>query len=276
MKETFIKLDDEYIFLRYNGFIKGRKTLLFVHGLGESGLCFQEVFEDGKFDEFNLLVPDLVGFGRSSGSGDYCFDTQVKRLWNLIEHFEADKEGNELFVIGHSMGGDLTTLLCHEYLGKDVIKKYINIEGDIAQYELFFSSQAVEASEKEHFRPFKNWFKNEFMNDIYHKSGDSLHRYYASLSFCRPEAFLDSAKELCDRNRKYPKSKIQSEIGHKYISLSEKIPTVFCYGDKSLNPGTVCFLETNRLKSEKFEDAGHWVMIDKKEEFYSFLYDFVV
>jgi pimeloyl-ACP methyl ester carboxylesterase len=280
--ESYIRLsNEEIIFLRHNKLKKSKKTLLFVHGLGESGLCFEEVFSDPRFNDFNLLVPDMTGYGRSSGASncDYRFNLQVQRLWQLIEHFNATFDINELVLIGHSLGGDLTTLFCREYLDKKIIKQYINIEGDITPHELFISGQAVEAFERGGFAGFETWLRDEFASKVYdeyaRKFGESLQRYYASLRFCRPEAFLRNAQELCLRNRKFPDEKIRSEIGKIYLSISKKIPAVFCYGTESLKPETVRFLEENNVNRKEFEGAGHWLMIDKKEEFYEFLYKYI-
>jgi pimeloyl-ACP methyl ester carboxylesterase len=285
MKESYIKLKtNEYMFLRHNDLKKGRKTLLLVHGLGESGLCFREVFENEKFNRFNLLVPDMLGYGRSSQAltADYSFSAQVERLWELIRDVQVKMKVpvEELIVIGHSLGGDLTTLFCKEYMDKIVIKKYINIEGDITPYELFFSGQAVEAFEKLGEEGFETWLREEFMNSVYYKYadqlGESCQRYYASLSFCRPDAFRKNARELCERNRESNGKKGRSEIGETYLEISKKLDTIFCYGTESLNSDTICFLkEHKKLKTLAFEGSGHWVMIDRKDEFYDFLYDYI-
>lgn len=64
-----------------------------------------------------------------------------------------------------------------------------------------------------------------------------------------------------------------SETGRIYCSLS--MPKVFCYGTKSVTSGTIDFLEVNKLEYQAFDDACHWLMIDKAKEFYSFLYEFI-
>ena len=276
MFESYIKLANEYIFLRHNSISPNRKTLLFVHGLGESGLCFQEVFEfeDEKFNNFNLLVPDMVGYGRSSVATDYNFNIQVNRLWKMIEQIEIKEkvEINELIVIGHSLGGDLTTLFCDSDQ-ENIVKKYINIEGDITQFDLFISSKAVNAYNRGGFPEFKQWLR-DFSNKIWENENDeSMKRYFASFCFCRAEAFLANSQELVKRNTIFSTEKFQSEIGKIYASLT--LPKIFCYGTKSLSPKTLDFLNTMNLESKAFKDAGHSVMIDKKNEFYSFLYDFV-
>jgi len=270
MMESFIKVDDDLIFLRHNLVKSNRTTLLFVHGLGESGLCFQEVFEDKRFNSFNILVPDMVGYGRSSASakGDYTFDAQIKRLRNIVQQYPI----GELIVIGHSLGGDLTTLFCASD-SEHIIKKYINIEGTITQFDIFISNQAVETAER---GEFEHWFKETFMNsqvyDDWGSRSPACRRYYASLCFCRPEAFLANAQELYKRNTSLGLI-YQSEIGQVYCSLS--IPKVYCYGTESLSPKTSRFLQEMGLESQAFDGAAHWVMIDRKDEFYSFLYDFI-
>jgi pimeloyl-ACP methyl ester carboxylesterase len=40
-------------------------TPLWIHGLGESGLCFERVLARPELEAFRHLVPDLPGYGRS-------------------------------------------------------------------------------------------------------------------------------------------------------------------------------------------------------------------
>ena len=245
-------------------------TLLFLHGLGESGQCFQEVFEDRRFDNCNIIVPDLIGYGKSSeaADGDYGFGAHIEKLWKIIEYFKI----HDLIVIGHSMGGDIATLLCASDK-KNKIVKFVNIEGGLTQYDLFISQETVNAAETGNFA---QWFHDEFMTAKVLKDWGqkypSCKRYYSSLRDCRPEAFLSNARELCQRNTALP-GKQRSETGRIYCSLS--IPRVFCYGTESLSSGTIDFLEENKLKYQSFDDTFHWLMIDKAREFYSFLYEFI-
>ncbi len=270
MIETTFTEGTEFIFLRHSKIFPGRVSLLFLHGLGESGQCFKEVFEERQFDNCNIIVPDLTGYGKSSESadGDYGFEAHVKKLWRII----ADLRIHELIVIGHSMGGDIGTLLCASDK-KDRIVKFVNIEGNITHFDLFISHEAVKAAEAGNF---DHWFQNEFMTEkVLEEWGQkypSCRRYHSSLRDCRPEAFLANARELCQRNRALP-GKQKSETGRIYCSLS--IPKVFCYGTESIASGTIGFLKENKLEYKVFDDAFHWLMIDKAKEFYSFLYEFI-
>ena len=86
MQESYIHLDGEWFFLRHSEIHPSRRTILFVHGLGESSLCFREAFDRLHLLDCNLVAPDNLGYGRSSvaRNGDYSFRAQIARLANLV------------------------------------------------------------------------------------------------------------------------------------------------------------------------------------------------
>ncbi len=270
MEKMLFKEGNEFNYIRHNEILSDRMTLLFIHGLGESGQCFQEVFVDRRFDTCNIIVLDLIGYGKSSeaADGDYGFEAHIVKLWKIIAYFKI----HDLIVIGHSMGGDIATLLCDSDKNKKIVK-FVNIEGGLTQYDLFISQEAVKAEETGNFT---HWFHDEFMMakvlGSWGQKYPSCRRYYSSLRYCRPEAFLANARELCKRSTALP-GQYMSKTGRKYCSLS--IPKIFCYGTESISSGTIDFLKENSLEYKAFDDAFHWLMIDKPKEFYSFLYEFV-
>lgn len=269
MEESSFKLQNELIYVRHNLISGDRPTLLMIHGLGDSGLAFSDVFDDTRFDDFNILVPDLIGYGRSSvgAGGDYSLDAQVERLWELIKRVGTSR----LFLVGHSLGGDLATLLCVSDRDR-TIERFVNVEGNVTQFDLFISGKAAAAARQGWFA---EWFRDFADSTVYRDWGsrqESCRRYYASLRFCRADAFIANARECYERNTALD-GKYRSEIGRLYSSLS--IPRVFCFGSESLSPETAQFLEERGLERREFEGAFHWVMVDKSEEFYSFLYGFL-
>ncbi len=46
MKQDTMTVSGDRIAYRHNGLEAGRQTILMIHGLGESSLCFQEAFEE--------------------------------------------------------------------------------------------------------------------------------------------------------------------------------------------------------------------------------------
>lgn len=269
MDEDFLRFQDDYIYLRYNSVTDDKPALLMLHGLGDSGLTFEDVFDDPGLGMFNILVPDLIGYGRSSKSaqGDYSFESQVRRLWDLLDRVRARR----VFVVGHSLGGDLATLLCaSDRHGR--IERFVNVEGDVTQYDLFISSKAVEAAAAGRFEEWLRTFRDSTVYRDWGSKYESCRRYYASLRLSRAEAFIANARECYERNTALS-GRYRSEIGKVYCALS--IPRVFCYGTESLSGETAGFLIERQLEHRSFDGAFHWVMIDDRERFYPFLHDFL-
>jgi alpha-beta hydrolase superfamily lysophospholipase len=40
-------------------------SILYIHGLGESGLCFEQLISDKRLREWTHIVHDLPGYGKS-------------------------------------------------------------------------------------------------------------------------------------------------------------------------------------------------------------------
>lgn len=272
--ERFVHLGNELIFIRHTDLRFDRPTLLFVHGLGESGLCFVEAFSSGLFTDFNLIVPDNVGYGRSSraSDGDYSFAAQIKRLEEMISILGV----GEVSLIGHSLGGILGTLWASRDVNKS-IRRLVNVEGNLTAADALFSRRAAVVYEelRGDFSRWCIWFLSEFtQQQVLDRLGvrSSTKRYYASLLFARPKAFLANALEIIDWSRTDREDGV-SEIGHAYRSL--KIPRIYFWGSESLSEETNAFLEREGLLNRGFEGAGHWPMIDACDEFYQALADFL-
>ncbi|MBM4007123.1 MAG: alpha/beta hydrolase [Planctomycetes bacterium] len=275
MQERYIHLDGEWLFLRHSSIRPDRRTLLFVHGLGESGLCFREAFDRLGSLDCNLLAPDNVGYGRSSAArqGDYSFRTQIVRLTNLVAHLNLRR----LTVVGHSLGGILATYWPSTE-NSMALEGLVNIEGCLTPADTLFSKLAVEAYRGcgGNFEQWCRWFQDEFMEKLI--SGGpgacwpSHRRYYASLSFCRPKAFLANALEIAEKSRPVEGTSA-SEIGHLYASIP--LRKVYCWGTESLSEPAQGLLKQAGLSNHMIQTPSHWPMVDRPEEFYGFLAEWI-
>lgn len=82
---------------------KAGRTIMFVHGFGDSGsswMFFARIFRDG---DYRIIVPDLLGFGRSDRpqAADYGYETQAQRLLQLLQKLKL----GSVHLVGNSMGG---------------------------------------------------------------------------------------------------------------------------------------------------------------------------
>lgn len=267
--ETYLPLGNCSLFVRHTEIQRGRRSLVFLHGLGDSGSAFSEAFAQQELAGFNLIVPDLVGFGHSSAAldGDYSFGKQAERLWQALGSLGVET----VTLIGHSMGGDLATLMAFWGRGERV-RSLVSVEGNLTPRDLFISSRAAEAADQGRFG---EWFSKDFAQttvlEKWSQEWPSCRRYYESLLFCHQDAFRESARELVRRNGPVPGS-LASEMGALYRSLS--LPKVFCWGAESLADETQEFFVEAGLRHKRFANAFHWLMEDQAGEFYLFLRTF--
>ncbi|MCP4546464.1 MAG: alpha/beta hydrolase [bacterium] len=269
MAMTTVELKQHSCVLRHSEIRHGRRSILLLHGLGDSSLAFEEIFTFAGFESFNLLAPDLPGFGESAqlvGKAP-TFDEIVAMLGELLTRFGGD----EVLLIGHSLGGGLGSLLCAAD-GEERIKGYINVEGNLTHADLFLSGQAV-AHDK--IDDFHDWFDRVFRRErkwrILGRNSRSTRRYFKSLAGCNPDVFLAMSHELVERGGPSEEHPV-SELADLYLSLT--LPRLFCYGGQSCPQETEHFLKSNNLDRLLFIKATHGLMIDETEMFYTRVLDF--
>ncbi len=261
MEVSLLQLDGARLFVRHTPILRSRPTVVCVHGLGETSLSFREAFKSSRLKNVNVLTPDLLGHGCSSDAqdGNYSFRLHIDCLNRLVDEFGI----SDFYLVGHSMGGDIATHFAEEK--KNRVRGLINIEGNLTPDDVFISSQATKADEK---GEFATWFREDFMNKLvleeWGKVSVSCLRYYASLWFCRPEAFRLNAYEVCKQNSLQQETSA-SKTG--FIFQQLRIPKVYCWGGK-LSEQTKKLIEDSGLVAWGFKDAFHWPMIDEEKEFY--------
>jgi len=268
MKEATTAVDGGRMYYRHSDIDVSRPTIVFVHGLGESGLCFLEALHEPLLEGFNIVVPDLLGFGKSSAAldGDYAFSQQITHICRLLDGVGVHR----VDLVGHSMGGDIGTLFCQQY--RDRINRFVNIEGDLTPDDRFITNAAIQA---ERDGRFQDWLREDFPSQqvlSWCQARPSCIRYLASLRMCQTRAFLASVREIYGLNEGLPDSNV-GLIGKTYLNLD--VPRVYCWGMDSLSKGSQAFLAESTLSHKAFPDAGHWVMLDQPVRFYSFLAGFL-
>jgi len=232
---------------------KSEVAILFIHGLGESSLCWAEAFPQLPSD-WHLLAIDLPGYGRSPrGDCDGRLHSYVPCLENLIDSHLTSKR---VVVVGHSFGADVGNLLSNESLG---VSAFVSVEGDLTPHDLFISQRAVSASS------FPTWFE-EFKEEIYQMGSESpvFRRYFVSLNLADPDIFLESARSI---------AKNVGSLAAGFLKI--RCPKIFLWGRNSLADDTRDFVAKQGIPNESF-DAGHWIMIDRAGEFYRSLRTFIL
>lgn len=256
------------ILVRHRIMDNGTPPVLFIHGMGESGRCFFDAF--GLLRNYSLIVPDLLGFGKSEKiktDPDYSLPKQLEILGALVDHFKL----NGFMIVGHSYGGVLGTFMCRDDAAGR-IKKFVNVEGCITRDTLVESSNAINALKGCGYdmAAFGKWlheggFKKRTLEDF--ESASTI-KYFDSVSECDPAAFARTAIELVTRAEGEDKDG-NNEISEAYRDL--RVPRIFCAGARPAMSSTKRYLAANGLALREFSAVSHWVMLDNRDEFYSFL-----
>lgn len=97
--------------INYNYLNRGDKTIVFLHGWGMQGNCFDRIIS--LIDKnFSIIKVDLPGFGKSEKPKTY-FDTHeyAYQIFLLLNKIKV----KDIILVGHSFGGRLAIILASVY-----------------------------------------------------------------------------------------------------------------------------------------------------------------
>ena len=83
------------------------KTVVLLHGKNFNGAYWKTTVDALTKEGFRVVVPDQIGFGKSSKPTDYQFTFQqlAQNTKAVLDELKIDK----IYLLGHSMGGMVAT-----------------------------------------------------------------------------------------------------------------------------------------------------------------------
>jgi pimeloyl-ACP methyl ester carboxylesterase len=95
----------EYMDVKAQGTPNGH-TVMLLHGNNFGGFYFKSMIDALTKEGFRVIVPDQIGYGRSSKPiAPYNLHSQARNTWRILQHLKIEK----VMLVGHSMGGMLAT-----------------------------------------------------------------------------------------------------------------------------------------------------------------------
>ncbi len=234
--------------------------MIFVHGLGESGLCFEALLNHPGLRDWQLLAPDLPGYGKSDWAPH---PMRLKELAEFLRRQHAPDPRLPTVLIGHSMGGVLGQYACES--GPQDYRAFVNVEGNLSPEDCTFSSQAARFS----LADFSNGGFQQLCEDIYRGGLDDIPQrgYYASVRFCDPRAYHLNSRELVEASRR-------EDLARRFSRLS--LPKLFLAGLRDREKSrSVQLLEEAGACWEGWDKCGHWPFLDETERFVQRLRSFL-
>ncbi|MBP6891217.1 alpha/beta hydrolase [Candidatus Parcubacteria bacterium] len=108
IEEKSISIDN--LFVNYKIVGKGQ-PIIFLHGWGHDSSHWEKVAQLVANQGYQVIVPDLPGFGRSQ-TLDYPWT--LENYKEFVLHFSESLKLKNVFLLGHSFGGRIAILLTSE------------------------------------------------------------------------------------------------------------------------------------------------------------------
>jgi pimeloyl-ACP methyl ester carboxylesterase len=232
-------------------------TLLFVHGLGESGLCFEALLPRPELSPYRLLVPDLPGYGRSAWP-----DGAPLSLVGLADHL-ADWLGHRgerpVTVVGHSMGGVVAQMLAERHPA--TVAAVVDVDGNKSEGDCVFSSRAAAYDRA----AFLDRGFDVLRETVYRrgKSDQAQRGYYVSLRLADPRSYHQHSLELLTLSR-------GEELAPRLAALPQPKHYIAAVPDGATERSRT-LLSAAGVPWSAIAPSGHWPFIDQPDAFVALL-----
>lgn len=240
------------MFVREYGAPTGGAAVLWVHGLGESGLCFEGVVGRAPLAARRHLVPDLPGYGRSA------WPAQPPELAAVAGHLASWLKARgeaPVIVVGHSMGGVVATLMAEGY--PEVVARVVDVDGNLSAGDCTYSGVAAAQTAAALVAGGFDRLRAEVWAA---GAADPASRgYYASLRLADPATFHRHSCELVALSA-------SETLAVRLAALA--CPAAYVAGA----PGGACqrsreLLASAGVATRVIEPAGHWPFLDRPDAF---------
>ena len=207
--------------------------VVWVHGLGESSLSFEPVV--AAMPGFSHVLVDLPGYGRSP------WPEQASGLDVIADHLAAWIEPGS-FVIGHSMGGVLATLVAE----RRPVAGVVDIDGNLSIGDCNISGIAAAIDD-----PVRA------LDTVRAALTDSPRDYQAALAFAMPAMFHRHARDLVEMSST---GTLAARLAKQRSLFVAGVPDGACEASRAM-------LDVAGARWVGIEPAGHWVYLDQPARF---------
>ncbi|GAA5090933.1 alpha/beta hydrolase [Chryseobacterium ginsengisoli] len=268
--------------------ISNGKTIILLHGKNFNGAYWERTAKDLSDKGFRVIIPDQIGFGKSSKPQSYqfSFSQLAENTKAILDELKIDKT----IVLGHSMGGMVATrftLLYPNMVQKLILENPIGLE----DYKTFASYQTIDQA-----------YQSELKNTAETYKNYQLKFYYDNKWKAEYQPWLDLIAGWT-LHQDYPKvawdAALTSDMIYNqpvcYEFKNIKVPTLLIIGTrdrtaigkdrapKELQPKMGQYQELGKKTQQQIagsklveiENVGHLPHIEVYDKFWNALYDFI-
>lgn len=231
-----------------------RPAILYIHGLGESAFCFEELMSSPRLSAWHQLAPDLLGYGKSLWTADpYVLEGHARALGRMLDELEV----GPVVLVGHSMGGVIATHFAR--LLKRRTAAIVNVEGNISLADCHFSGQVAAMPLEEWLATGFSAFLEQLYSSAENDSPEILRAYGASVHLGDPRQLHRNSIDLVEASRR-------GNLARDLASL--EIPKLYVYGaPRGTGDYSRSLLAAAGVPLLEISPAGHWCYLDQQEAF---------
>ena len=239
---------------------QSKNLLILIHGTGAHKKWWDPIAPQ-FIDDTNVIAVDLPGMGDSDFREKYSIKDFGSCIFSIIEKEKKDAQIENIYIVGHSLGGQVAAYLASEY--KDLVTSLIMIDTFIRPPDYDPSEHEGGPLRKIKYYPDKKTILQRFrLMPTQECKNDWFLRYIAEYS----------VREVEDGWRwKFDDlmfNSLERLFGYKF---SFKCPALFIYGANSLLMSGNILSNIKKMYSdimefEKVDAAAHHVPLDKPLE----------
>ncbi len=237
----------------------GSRVIVWIHGLGESGRCFDDIAHHPHLWPYRHVLVDLPGYGRSPWPAS---SRGIEATADELAAWLGARDDNAVLV-GHSLGGVIATLVAERH--PDTVRGVIDVEGNSSLDDCTFSSRMAAVDEAE----FTAGGYELLWQELWAEAGDdvALRSYSASLAFADPWVLWRHAFDLVAMSR-------AESLAARRGKLS--VPLLFIAGvPGGVSARSLRLLAAAGVRVAELSPAGHWPYVDCAEPFAELVARFV-
>jgi len=264
------------------------KTIVLLHGKNFNGAYWERTAKDLSNKGFRVIIPDQIGFGKSSKPQNYqfSFSQLADNTRAILDELKIDKT----IVLGHSMGGMVATrftLLYPEKVQKLILENPIGLE----DYKTFAAYQTVDQAYQSELKNTAETYKNYQLKFYYDNKWKDEYQPWLDL-IAGWTLYPDYPKVAWD-------AALTSDMIYNqpvcYEFKNIKTPTLLIIGTrdrtaigkdrapKELQPKMGQYQELGKKTQQQIEgsilveieNVGHLPHIEVYNQFWTALYDFI-
>tara|TARA_Y100000816_G_scaffold291432_1_gene282757 strand:- start:4782 stop:5672 length:891 start_codon:yes stop_codon:yes gene_type:complete len=239
---------------------QSKNLLILIHGTGAHKKWWDPIAPQ-FIDDTSVIAVDLPGMGDSDFREKYSIKDFGSCIFSIIEKEKKDAQIENIYIVGHSLGGQVAAYLASEY--KDLVTSLIMIDTFIRPPDYDPSEHEGGPLRKIKYYPDKKTILQRFrLMPTQECKNDWFLRYIAEYS----------VREVEDGWRwKFDDlmfNSLERLFGYKF---SFKCPALFIYGANSLLMSGNILSNIKKMYSdimefEKVDEAAHHVPLDKPLE----------